>query len=331
MRRRRARARRICGVLLAGAFIWGLASSLAHADEPSVPGTPGARVLDDPAYAGVDWSAVDRVERLLPDLDDAVTDTPEIYRTDCPVGRDERDFQACAFGAPRAERTVALVGDSKALQWFTPIDRIARRAHWRLVVIGKVGCPFADVVRPVDGRRNLSCEAWGQRALRTLQRLRPDIVLTVTRFPTALPPGASADTTPTAAAMTAGLVRYWRALGSVGVTVVPILDTPGPPHGDSPNCVRHNLERLSACGYPLEEDVDRSGASAQRAAAARLPGTPVVDMTHTICPGQTCPAVIGNVLVYRNGTHLSDSFATSARRALSRKLAAATHGRLGQR
>jgi hypothetical protein len=40
--------------------------------------------------------------------------------------------------------------------------------------------------------------------------------------------------------------------------------------------------------------------------------------------------VIGKVLVYRSGSHLSDTYATTATRALSRELARATGGLLGR-
>ena len=192
--------------------------------ERAAPDGPvwGARALDDPRYAGVDWAAIDQAPVLRPDLRDIYTDTPAIYHTACPVGRNEPDFQACTFGARGGGRTVVLVGDSKALQWFTPLRRIARHSGWRLVAIAKVGCPFADVVRPVDGVRNRTCERWGRRALREIVRLRPDAVVTVTRWGTALPPGASASDPLTGAAMVDGLVRYWRAVARTGAVVVPI-------------------------------------------------------------------------------------------------------------
>ena len=126
-------------------------------------------------------------------------------------------------------------------------------------------------------------------------------------------------------------VKWGSPTPGTGAVVVPILDTPGPPGFDVPACVTANPQQLSACAYPKAVGVESSGAPAQLAAAARVPGARVVDMSATTCPdGVRCPAVIGNVVVYRSGSHLSDTYAATTARALSRELAKATRGRLGR-
>jgi hypothetical protein len=37
----------------------------------------------------------------------------------------------------------------------------------------------------------------------------------------------------------------------------------------------------------------------------------LIDPTPMICPEETCPAVIGDVLVYRNGAHLTRTYVNS--------------------
>lgn len=313
----------------------GLAASFALVSTVPVASpkeAPGARALDDPRYADTDWAEIDRVGELRPSPLAAHSDTATLYRTDCVVGRDERDFQVCTFGARRASRTVALVGDSKAVQWFTPLERIAERQGWRFVVIAKNGCSFADVVRLVSGHRNPSCEAWAPRALSTVERMRPDVVITTTRWGSALPPGASTDDAYSRDAMVDGLVTYWDDVVATGATLVPILDTPGPPGGDAPGCVQENQKRLTECVYRKAAQMPKTGSAAQLEAATRVPDANVVDMSPVLCPdGRRCPAVIGKVLVYRSGTHVGDTYAATATRALSRELAEATDGQLGRR
>jgi hypothetical protein len=56
----------------------------------------------------------------------------------------------------------------------------------------------------------------------------------------------------------------------------------------------------------------------------------VIDMTKTVCPDDgRCPAVIGNVLVYRDGSHLTRTFADSAEPQFAAELARATDGAFG--
>jgi hypothetical protein len=112
--------------------------------------------------------------------------------------------------------------------------------------------------------------------------------------------------------------------------VVPILDTPIPASGTVPDCVQENLDDLTRCVGLKADGTPRSGAPAQLAAAKRVPEVRVVDMSPAVCPdGVHCPAVIGNVLVYRGGTHLSNSYARSATPILAKKLEKATGGLFG--
>ena len=63
------------------------------------------------------------------------------------------------------------------------------------------------------------------------------------------------------------------------------------------------------------------------------PAVKVVDMASTICPdgNNLCAAVIGNVLVYLQGSHLTRTYVDSAEPQLSAKLFKATGGAFGSR
>lgn len=297
----------------------------------TVAEAPGAAALGDPAYANVDWATVESVEAMRPLP--IRPDTPAVYETrECIPEQVEDRTAACVFGDAEGARTVMLVGDSKAVQWFTPIEQMARAAGWRLVLVAKDGCQFADVIRPFEGQRSPSCDRWSQWALEQVRRERPDVVLTVTRWNRALRPGASLDEEMTREALVDGLVAHWRAVLATGAALVPILDTPGRPGSGVPECVQANLDDLTACAYPKAAALRLSGAPVQQAAAERVPGVRVIDMSDVLCPdGDTCPAVIGNVLVYRSGSHLTDSFAASAREILAERIIEATGGVLEQR
>ena len=205
------------------------------------------------------------------------------------------------------------------------------RAGWRLVVIAKVGCSFSDAVTLIGDKRRPSCDAWAPRALEAIRSMRPEVVVTVTRsgqgIPRAEADGATAaDYDPDA--MVEGLVTYWNQIVAAGSRLVPLLDTPYR-SGDVPRCVQENQKRLSECGFPEETGASLSGAPAQLAAAAKVPDARVLDLTKVVCPdGSTCPPVIGNVLVYRGGSHLSDTYAASTAKVLGTALADATDGLL---
>ncbi|MDN5746278.1 MAG: hypothetical protein L0H31_14330, partial [Nocardioidaceae bacterium] len=238
------------------------------------------------------------------------------------------------FGKKDSDHTVVLVGDSKAAQWFTPVQRIAQRAGWRLVLIAKNGCEFADVVRVGhDDRRVPSCIAWSKWSLDRVLELQPDVVLTVTRWTRTLPEGKSTYEDQTREAMIEGLARHWREVVAAGIRLVPILDTPGPATS-GPECILDHQDQLSACNYDLADRAHTTGAAEQLAAAAQVPEARTIDMVDVVCPGRggtVCPPVIGNVRVYRSGSHLSDTFAATTWQILSTRIFGATNGLLGER
>ena len=47
-------------------------------------------------------------------------------------------------------------------------------------------------------------------------------------------------------------------------------------------------------------------------ASERVKGSTFIDLTPVICPGTTCPLVIGHVVVHRAGDHITATFAATA-------------------
>ena len=56
-------------------------------------------------------------------------------------------------------------------------------------------------------------------------------------------------------------------------------------------------------------------------AATRATRDLLVDMTTAVCPSDPCPAVVNRKIVYRDGHHLTATFARSLAPALDRALA----------
>ncbi len=132
--------------------------------------------------------------------------------------------------------------------------------------------------------------------------------------------------------MAAGMASYWSTLTAAGVPVTALLDNPAPSTQPVYECVAQNPDNLPACAFDRDRGIAQSGAPAALQAAADVPGVTVMDLADTICPdGDRCSAVIGNVLVYRQGTHLTTSFIDSAVPQLSAALFDATDGAFGAR
>ena len=89
--------------------------------------------------------------------------------------------------------------------------------------------------------------------------------------------------------------------------MVAVLDNPSPDRSIY-QCVAEHPDDLAACTFSRQEGRRRSAAPEQQAAADQLEQVHTVDMTDFICPTDTCVPVIGNVLIYRQTTHLTDTY-----------------------
>lgn len=305
-------------------------ATVGGVDQATTSGSPGAAALLDPANAGVDWSAIRSVDQMRPLATEAVDDRPSFYDdgSGCQVDDGIAEPKRCDWGDTSSNRTVVIVGDSKMAQWQPTFAAMAQREGFKLVQLTKSSCTFADV--EFDRPNKDDCRAWGRAVLQDILDLKPDLVIESHRFIDALPPGRTDDEDATQDAMVDGLTSYWRTITDAGIPMVTLLDNPSPPNAPVYECVAAAPDDLSSCAFALPGAVAASGAPAQLRAAAEVPGVGVMDLTPTICPDDgRCPAVIGNVLVYRQGTHLTKTFIDTAEPQLAAALFDASGGAFG--
>ena len=118
-----------------------------------------------------------------------------------------------------------------------------------------------------------------------------------------------------------GLVGAWNTLPPA--PILALVDNPGTGPGRSiVQCyLQHQSDpRLSAC------DLDRAKAmpfDGSREAAAQLSNVKVIDLTDFYCDDTKCPAVIGNVIVYRDDNHITRTWAKTLAPHLNRAIVAA--------
>jgi hypothetical protein len=274
--------------------------------EPATVDVLGAAALgDDPSTYG----GADHVELIVPEPLAASQDVPDAYAEGCQSAAGSSEVTSCHYGDRAGEVTIALVGDSKALQWISAIDRVADARSWRVVTFTKSGCAFTDAVILLKGRPYNDCAAWMDAVHARLLADPPDIVITSQVRGLALNDPHDVSAGESRAAMVAGLHQRWSALASTGVRVVVLRDNPGPPGDVAPvyECVAEHLDDLQACAF--DRHTGSSGAGdAQAEAAEGVPGISLVDLTDYVCPAGECLPVIGNVLVYRQGSHLTKTY-----------------------
>jgi peptidoglycan/LPS O-acetylase OafA/YrhL len=294
----------------------------APSDDPAGPvgdvsGTAGA---PGPSRVPFDPSPV----RITPDPLAATADVPALYADDCD-GEVAGEVVRCDYGDPEGGLVLALVGDSKIAQWADALDRIGRDQGWQVRVYYRSACAWTTARLAGDGPTSSACQEWGEEVTqRLLGPERPDVVVVSAVQSRAHPPDGSGEATPEA--MTAGLVRRWTQVGEAGIPVVAVADSPQPGGQQVYACVAEHRDDLSVCTVPPN---DGSGTAPLREAVQQVPTAAFVTMNDWICPGDgECPPVVGGVLVYRQGSHITNTYAISLAPVLQARLESA-FGTLG--
>jgi len=231
-----------------------------------------------------------------PSLFSAKSDLPELYDRDCQQKPREPEPIVCEFGRPDASLPVALVGGSHSAQWLPALQAVANDYDWRIISITKSACRFQRVWGELSTPEKRSCSEWNAKVLPLLAQLRPDVVFTTSTA------GRTAGTD----RMPGSYIPPWRDLAAIGIPVIAIRDNPWH-RSDPTECVARLGPRARECG------ADRHAHGLDEPPAVPegydLPtNVTLLDFTDYLCGPDFCPAVIGNVLVYRDRHHLSATY-----------------------
>jgi len=262
---------------------------------------------DDPAGAPVDV-----VDWMTPLPAKARKDLAVAYRDGCVQAVNKAEVVRCEYGDLAGELTVAVVGDSKVTQWMPALVPLAERNGWHIVTYLESGCSFARATTVVRGVQRAECRRWVDNVVGLLGADRPDWVITSQLQPAALDSAGRS----TMDAMVTGLREVWTSLLALGSRIAVMADNPGP-GGNVFECVERHPRRLTACAF--DRATAPSGARAQLRAAIGLRNVYIVDLNDAICPTDRCAPVIGNVLIYRETSHLTATYV----RTLTPRLAVA--------
>jgi hypothetical protein len=197
------------------------------------------------------------------------------------------------------------------------MDAIARKRHLRLAVFTKGACAAAAVkiYLPLIKRPYDECVTWRKDAIAQIRSLHPSIVVMSSNADGGNPLGVRGDEDQ-------AWVKAWeqttQQLSEPGTRVVYLNDTPWP-KGNVPECLSRHPGNVQACA----RGVKQAAGSARRtmvATAVAGDGATVVDPMPWFCSLSRCPVVVGNILVYKDDSHISIPYAKLLAPLLSEKL-----------
>jgi peptidoglycan/LPS O-acetylase OafA/YrhL len=262
----------------------------------------GPAALEPDARAGC--SPVAGTDPPVPGPVAAARETNESAFPGCHSEPSDPKLHVCSLGTRgQPVRTVAIVGDSHAAQWFGTLDAIGKERGWRVRTFTRSGCPLTDA-------RALRAHWTDQRYVRcrTANKQAEAKVLADPAIDTVFVTADSSSYTWSPAPGTDGFRAVWGRLTAAGRQVVVIRDVPEvKDHTSSPTCVAQHAGDPGQCANP------RGTALAPDAEAAAVTGAPagvrLVDLTGQFCDATLCYAVVGGVMAYRDAGHLTDEYA----------------------
>lgn len=201
----------------------------------------------------------------------------------------------CALGVrpSKARRHFAVIGDSHAAQWRPALDRIGRQRGWSLLSTTASACDFGGQASP-----DRACAGWQRAVVRWLGR-HPEVNTVIV--------GQVAKKDRSAPAR---YQRAWKRFPRTVTRIMVLRDTPAAAR-DMRACVRSAVARRtapgSACATRRSVALRRDGA----ALAAEELGPPrahAIDMSRYFCSSSNCFPVIGGILVYADGSHMTPQF-----------------------
>lgn len=233
----------------------------------------------------------------------SVDDIPVIYQDKCDGWIDEVRVVECKAGVEKSPRTMVLLGDSHAGQWFSALNAIAVRDGWQLIVMTKSACPIIDEDYFYDriGRIFTECNEWKGLALRRIRQLHPQLLII-----------SNSEHYPFSDAQwRGGLQRLLPVLAEASGHLVILRDTPSPSFS-TPECLarREWNPRLAlrTCSFDSSASLSPRILAAYQSALTR-PNMALIDMSPAICERQPCQVKSGDIIKYRDASHLTDTFA----------------------
>ncbi|KUG57820.1 hypothetical protein AVL63_04670 [Nesterenkonia jeotgali] len=287
------------GGLLVGA---GVASSIVLTQlAPEIPEGYSMSGVDRNQYPGA--ADLDQIDpsgdgnsSIYPSLDSLSDDRSMYYSWGCHQSHENRpdtgEVKVCEDPHPPAnpEKTVMLAGGSHAGHWYNGLLLIAEKNNWELLVADKDGCRF----RHTEDLETDACSRWNNQFPEVVQERGPDLVVTT---------GSTIGRSGSTESISNGAQDRWREIRDSGSELLLIRGTARPDE-DVPECLASESPSRE-CGPDFASFADTNPLSP---VVEDWEGVETIDLTPQICPSKTCPAVIGNVPVYRDGSHLSSYY-----------------------
>ena len=195
-------------------------------------------------------------------------------------------------GDPTAR--VVISGGSHSVHWHAAFEALAKEYNWELLVVNKDACVFKDTSEAGTDE----CAAWNANYIEWLKNNDVDLVIA----------NGTRISTKRFEFIQEGAQNRWQEITESGAELLLMRGTPRPGEnvadcladGKQPNQCGSDINNIDDVN-PLEDE--------------NLPeGAHYLDMLEHVCPegmttsSEQCSAVVGNVVVWYDGSHLTNQY-----------------------
>ncbi|WP_380165942.1 acyltransferase family protein [Jannaschia sp. R86511] len=236
----------------------------------------------------------------------------------------------CVFGDPDGDLRVLLVGDSHAEHWLPAFDEAGAELGWRVELRSRSACAFNDVQSWLGSERReyVECDEWRDAVLAHAEE-QGGYDLTVLVRSTGQVEAVMLDDErvegeAAGRAWEAATLRSIRSLREVSEQVVVLGTTPGP-LTSVPECLSANDGVAAECSFdPAVRVADGAVLTAAEQRVVETlddPAVRQVPVADLVCPDTPCQvATDEGVVLFRDGSHLTETFARSIGLPLAERL-----------
>lgn len=261
---------------------------------------PGAMAVVVPDYAGPYETP------FTPAPSRAASDFADHYRRQCHANAAATEVVSCSIGRSDAARTIALVGDRTIASMTPAFEAIAAQYDVNFVTFTKSACPFSSVEVFLETGAYQNCTNWNASVAEMLVDLAPELVVTSQRANILLT--AQVSQGDRNRLMIDGLVDQWSRLADAGIPVLAIEQTPRFPYAPA-DCLTEDGATAASCARPRDEALLHFDPIPF--ATREVPSARSISLNDIFCENSECPVVIGNVLIYKDPSLPTATFATT--------------------
>ena len=241
----------------------------------------------------------------------------------CYPSLESPDVKRCDFGHETADVRIILFGDSHAMQWFSPLKRMAELNGWKLTTVVKPSCPAFDI-RPSTFRSQeilqmetstSACAQWRAQALTLIQNLDPTLILlgnATSHLGQSYDHLFAKGSQPSLDELRNGARQTFLALKNHAVVVM--RDSPHFPY-HVPTClarsIRQDRDPQVSCTADQSIVLSPDVYASERAGAHNLSHVHFIDFTDLLCQMGTCKPIQGETIAYKDFDHLTSDFTGS--------------------